>query len=79
LRITATSTRLAAAGRCARLASHHAVAHVEQPIPYYNSGCWTELPCTYLTVADGIVRLHDFSEAVTIPAPVSVSLHLAPA
>ena len=30
------------------------------PIAYYNSGCWTELPCTYLTVADGAVRLHEF-------------------
>jgi UDP-2,3-diacylglucosamine pyrophosphatase LpxH len=38
--------------------SHHAEAKVEQPIAYFNSGCWTERPCTYLTVADGEVRLH---------------------
>jgi UDP-2,3-diacylglucosamine pyrophosphatase LpxH len=40
--------------------THAAAAHVEQPIPYFNSGCWTELPCTYLTVADGIIQLHSF-------------------
>jgi UDP-2,3-diacylglucosamine pyrophosphatase LpxH len=40
--------------------THAAVAHGEQPIAYFNGGCWTELPCTYLTVADGAVRLHTF-------------------
>jgi UDP-2,3-diacylglucosamine pyrophosphatase LpxH len=29
-------------------------------VHYFNSGCWTERPCTYLTVADGEVRLHEF-------------------
>lgn len=27
---------------------------------YCNSGCWTETPCSYLTVADGTVSLHSF-------------------
>lgn len=40
--------------------THAAVAHTEQPIAYFNAGCWTELPCTYLTVASGTVRLHTF-------------------
>lgn len=40
--------------------THAAILQPDQPIGYYNSGCWTELPCTYLTVAGGIVRLHDF-------------------
>jgi len=39
---------------------HVACALVDQPIPYFNSGCWTELPCTYLTVRDGVVGLHEF-------------------
>ena len=59
--------------------SHHAVARTELPIPYFHSGCWTELPCTYLTVADGAVRLHSFSNAALVPAPSPASLHLAPA
>jgi UDP-2,3-diacylglucosamine pyrophosphatase LpxH len=40
--------------------THSPATLTEQPIPYYNSGCWTELPCTYLTVATGTVTLHEF-------------------
>ena len=36
--------------------THHAVVGPE----YSNSGCWTELPCTYLTVEAGQVALHEF-------------------
>jgi UDP-2,3-diacylglucosamine pyrophosphatase LpxH len=42
--------------------THAACARPEQPVPYFNSGCWTERPCTYLTVADGVVSMHAFSE-----------------
>jgi UDP-2,3-diacylglucosamine pyrophosphatase LpxH len=36
--------------------THHAL---EMPgdISYYNSGCWTEWPCSYLSVKDGKVEL----------------------
>ena len=34
--------------------THHAI---EDP-PYYNSGCWTERPSTYLTVNNGDIRLN---------------------
>ena len=40
--------------------THSPVALTDQPIPYYNSGCWTELPCTYLTVKEGVVKLFEF-------------------
>ncbi len=40
--------------------THVAVARTEQAVPYFNSGCWTELPCAYLTVCAGMVRLHEF-------------------
>jgi UDP-2,3-diacylglucosamine pyrophosphatase LpxH len=43
--------------------THHAVVTEAQPVQYYNSGCWTELPGTYLTVAGGQVELHSFSPA----------------
>lgn len=29
---------------------------------YYNSGCWTELPCTYLAIKNGEISLHTFSD-----------------
>ncbi len=37
--------------------THHAVANTEGDVHYFNSGCWTELPCTYLTVDRGAVEL----------------------
>jgi UDP-2,3-diacylglucosamine pyrophosphatase LpxH len=40
--------------------THHAVAKDDLPIPYYNSGCWTELPCRYLTVRASQIELHSF-------------------
>jgi UDP-2,3-diacylglucosamine pyrophosphatase LpxH len=43
--------------------THHPVANTQLALPYFNSGSWTELPCTYLTVLDGIVRLHTFNSA----------------
>lgn len=30
------------------------------PVAYYNSGSWTEIPCTYLAVADGQVNLFSY-------------------
>lgn len=51
--------------------THHAEADASGPVAYYNSGCWTELPCTYLTVRDGTVRLHEFRpETAGEPVPV---------
>lgn len=43
--------------------THAACANVAQPTPYFNSGCWTELPCSYLTVAEGIIELREFAPA----------------
>jgi UDP-2,3-diacylglucosamine pyrophosphatase LpxH len=55
--------------------THVAVTHTEQPIPYFNSGCWTELPCTYLTVDGGTVRLHSFET----PEPITARMMSVPA
>jgi UDP-2,3-diacylglucosamine pyrophosphatase LpxH len=40
--------------------THHPTVNTEGPIHYFNSGCWTELPCTYLTVDNGVIELHSF-------------------
>jgi len=38
--------------------THHAVEKRDGAVRYFNSGCWMEKPCTYLTVRDGEVELH---------------------
>ncbi len=40
--------------------THQASCDLTQPTQYFNSGCWTETPCTYLTVADGCIELRPF-------------------
>lgn len=37
--------------------THHATANERGPVAYYNSGCWTEKPCHYLTIHEGVVRV----------------------
>ena len=44
--------------------THHPVAKTDGPIQYFNSGCWTEKPCHYLTVEEGVIELADYTEAV---------------
>jgi UDP-2,3-diacylglucosamine pyrophosphatase LpxH len=36
--------------------THHAVANWTENVHYFNSGCWTELPSTYLTIVDGNIE-----------------------
>src|SRR5262249_18727011 len=43
--------------------THHPVVSTEGPVHYFNSGSWTELPCTYLTIDQGEIRLHTFEMA----------------
>lgn len=49
--------------------THHATVCETGPILYYNSGCWTELPCTYLTVKAGQVELREFASLAEVPVP----------
>lgn len=57
--------------------THHIVSKPELNPAYYNSGCWTELPCGYLTVAEGAVRQHtyqpEFALVLTEEQPALVS------
>jgi UDP-2,3-diacylglucosamine pyrophosphatase LpxH len=38
--------------------THQAGSTETPPVRYYNGGCWTELPCSYLTIAEGSIQLH---------------------
>lgn len=57
--------------------THHPTANTDLPVPYFNSGSWTELPCTYLTVANGVVQLHAFDAAEPVETEVVPRLHLS--
>ena len=49
--------------------THHAVANTAGPVAYFNSGCWTEKPCHYLTVSRGVVEVHAYAEQVPAEVP----------
>ncbi len=59
--------------------THVAVAHTEGPIAYFNSGCWTELPCHFLTVEAGVVQVRSFQteEVIAAVEPASESVDAA--
>jgi UDP-2,3-diacylglucosamine pyrophosphatase LpxH len=57
--------------------THAAIAHTDQPVAYFNSGCWTELPCTYLTVAGGVIRLCTFHPEAVHKTPALVPVPAA--
>jgi UDP-2,3-diacylglucosamine pyrophosphatase LpxH len=42
--------------------THHAVANSSGPIAYFNSGCWTEKPCHFLTVRNGVIDLNEYKD-----------------
>jgi UDP-2,3-diacylglucosamine pyrophosphatase LpxH len=41
--------------------THQAAAETSGSNHYFNSGCWTELPCHYLTIDRGQVTLHEYT------------------
>ncbi len=41
----------------------HTHKHLEKNkngIKYYNSGCWTDLPCTYITIDENNIKIHEY-------------------
>jgi UDP-2,3-diacylglucosamine pyrophosphatase LpxH len=68
-RLIEEKSRLYAAGLgCAAVCcghTHVATANRSGEVHYFNSGCWTEVPCSYLTVQDGHVELRSFSHKET--------------
>ncbi len=43
--------------------THHAEAVEGGPVAYFNSGCWTEKPCHFLTLRDGVVEVNAYADA----------------
>jgi len=44
--------------------THLAIVNRSKPVAYYNSGCWTEKPCHYLTIENGVIDLHSYTADV---------------
>jgi len=44
--------------------THFALARKTGEVEYYNSGCWTELPCSFIVVEDGKIELHTYDEHI---------------
>ncbi|MGL4421310.1 MAG: UDP-2,3-diacylglucosamine diphosphatase, partial [Gemmataceae bacterium] len=62
--------------------THHGVEvrAAEGEVSYFNSGSWTELPCQYLTVRNGQIRLHEYVQelaAERVDTPVETRYVLA--
>ncbi|MCE9534510.1 MAG: metallophosphoesterase family protein [Planctomycetes bacterium] len=57
--------------------THRALVNESGPIAYYNSGCWTERPCNFLTVLDGDISLLAF-EDLLVDAPLFDELEFPP-
>ena len=45
--------------------THLAVEERFGPVQYFNSGCWTELPCHYLSLTNGVVGLHSYVDELS--------------
>jgi UDP-2,3-diacylglucosamine pyrophosphatase LpxH len=66
-KIEADAVRYAAKFGCDAVCCGHThlpVANTSGPVHYFNSGCWTEKPCHYLTVRGGAVELASYIESV---------------
>ena len=66
-KIEADAVRYAARKGCDAVCcghTHHAVSNTVGPVSYFNSGCWTEKPCHYLTVRNGVIELAGYADTV---------------
>lgn len=41
--------------------THHESEVIEDGVQYLNCGCWTELPCHYVTITDGEAKLNEYT------------------
>jgi UDP-2,3-diacylglucosamine pyrophosphatase LpxH len=68
-KIEADSLKYAAKKGCDAVCcghTHVAGATTAGPVAYFNSGCWTEKPCHFLTVKDGVVEVRAFDAGAVI-------------
>ena len=40
--------------------THLSFCDLDGPVKYYNTGCWTEIPCNYIEINNGLVLIKSF-------------------
>jgi UDP-2,3-diacylglucosamine pyrophosphatase LpxH len=40
--------------------THKAMQKINGSVKYYNCGCWTDVPCTYITIDEKDIKIRDF-------------------
>lgn len=40
--------------------THRAVEKSNHTVKYYNSGCWTDMPCSYITIDKDAIKIHEY-------------------
>lgn len=43
--------------------THLPYCDLDGPVKYYNTGCWTENPCNYIEIKNGLVLVKNFSKS----------------
>lgn len=66
-KIEARAINYARKKHCNIVCCGHTHLEIEHPnnadIGYFNSGCWTEYPCSYLTILNGEIKLHHLEKS----------------
>jgi UDP-2,3-diacylglucosamine pyrophosphatase LpxH len=40
--------------------THKAIKRIHHGVRYFNSGCWTDLPCTYITICENEIQICEY-------------------
>ena len=51
--------------------THHAIRKQRHAVEYVNSGCWTELPSTWLKIFNGVIEINKFHPLAIAATPMS--------
>jgi len=43
--------------------THLEMKSISEKVEYYNSGCWTESSCTYISINQGIIKLNNYTQS----------------
>ena len=50
--------------------THHALALQDADVHYFNTGCWTNVRPTYITILDGDVQIREYQEPANVSSAI---------